>query len=377
MKILILDTSPVRRGAQVFAAELGIRWREMGHGVRKVYLYEGNKDDERVFLDKEDVVMPFSAHSFFEKFPTVQPGLLKSLGNLLQEYQPDVLLLNGSRTLKYGAFLKRSSKMDFVMVSRVIDNPAYWNSKRIIKSYYKKWVIPALDGAVGVSEASLLAMKGHYAFSKPTKVIHRSFEERKFMGAPSRRAARKMLNLEENDEVVLFLGSFSKQKRPDRFLEIVDHLSQRRPKLKALMVGNGELYPAYRKQLEANPFVFHFGYQSDVAPYLAAADLLLLTSDTEGLPGVVLEAAYFGVPTVGALVGGIQECVEDGESGYLIKGGVVHQFCVKVDFLLDHPEKRSSMGQRAKDIVKERFDLQKSADQFLEFFSVLTKNPQA
>ncbi|QDH79811.1 glycosyltransferase family 4 protein [Echinicola soli] len=373
MKILILDTSPIRRGAQVFAADLGVRWREMGNDVRKAYMYEGERNAKRVPLFSEDRVMPFSPHSFFEKFPTVQPGLLRQLRKMVNEFQPDVLLLNGSRTLKYGAFLKRSDKTDFVMISRIIDNPEYWNPKSIIKSYYKNWVIPALDGAVGVSEASLAAMKRHYGFTKPTGVIHRCFDERKFIDAPVKIAARKQLGLEEEDEIILFLGSFSAQKRPDRFLEIVHHLSKSRPRLKALMVGDGELFPGYQKQLEEHPSIRHFGYQIDVSPFLAAADILVLTSDTEGLPGVVLEAAYFGVPTVSALVGGIEECLQDGESGFLVYEDHINQFCEKIDHLFEYPEKRKLMGTRAKEIVSKKFVLQRASEQFIDFFTTVIK----
>src|SRR5690606_29417744 len=61
--------------------------------------------------------------------------------------------------------------------------------------------------------------------------------------------------------------------------------------------------------------LFFHGYQQDVSPYLAAADILVLTSDTEGLPGVVLEAAHFSVPTVASEVGGIKECLINGKTG--------------------------------------------------------------
>ncbi|GGF46906.1 hypothetical protein GCM10011339_39320 [Echinicola rosea] len=341
----------------------------MGHDVRKVYLYEGDKKGKRVSLDEGDMVMPFSAHSFFEKFPTVQPGLLKRLREVVEEFQPDVLLLNGSRTLKYGAFLKRSGKTDLVMVSRIIDNPEYWNPKRITKAYYKNWVIPALDGAVGVSRASLAAMKRHYGFTKPSRVIHRCFDERKFMDAPRKVKARSQLGLDIKDEVILFLGSFSAQKRPDRFLEVVQLLSKSRPRLKALMVGDGALYPRYQKQLEESPYILHFGYQSDVSPFLSAADILVLTSDTEGLPGVVLEAAYFGVPAVSTLVGGIEECLHDEVSGYLVDEDHINQFCDKINHLFDFPEKQKLMGIRAKNIVSETFDLQKAAGHFIDFFT--------
>src|SRR5690606_992105 len=156
------------------------------------------------------------------------------------------------------------------------------------------------------------------------------------------------LGLKDSDELLLFLGNLTSQKRPDRFIQIIQELAKTRPNIRGLLVGDGGM----RKELEyqvsgikyqekgnegvgirtkrqearrekqetsseshesiVRGFISFEGYQSDVSPFLAAADLLVLTSDTEGLPGVILEAAYFSVPAVATDVGGIRECLVDG-----------------------------------------------------------------
>ncbi len=63
----------------------------------------------------------------------------------------------------------------------------------------------------------------------------------------------------------------------------------------------------------------HFlGYRSDVKEVFADLDLLVLSSDTEGLPNVVLEAMALGVPVVATAVGGTPELVKDGDTGWLV-----------------------------------------------------------
>lgn len=374
MNILIIDTSPVRRGAQIFVADLSERWRDLGHEVRKVYLYASNKEDKKVFLQKEDQELGFLSSSFFEKIPTIQPLLLKRLWDIIQKDQPDIILLNGSRTLKYGAALKPFVHKKTVWVSRVIDNPIYWNPKGVTKFYYKHWVIPALDGVAGVSEASLSAMRKHYGFSKSGKVLYRSFDKNKFATAPLRKDARKLLGIADNDEVVLFLGNITPQKRPDRFLDLVESLQKNRPQIKGLLVGGGKDLGLYKDRIKDISCLKYYGYQEDVSPFLSASDLLIMTSETEGMPGVVLEAAIFNVPVVSTNVGGLEECVHHSQSGYLVDSYSLEEFEKYVTLLFNHPERRYEMGEKANQLITNKFSFEKSAEDFLNFFWDLRQN---
>lgn len=60
------------------------------------------------------------------------------------------------------------------------------------------------------------------------------------------------------------------------------------------------------------------GYRADVKDVFGDLDLLVLSSDTEGLPNVVLEAMALGVPVVATAVGGTPELVKDGDTGWLV-----------------------------------------------------------
>ncbi|MGM0944148.1 MAG: glycosyltransferase family 4 protein [Bacteroidota bacterium] len=394
MRILILDTSPIRRGAQVFGYELAEHLRSLGHKIARVYLFQSNHR-EILSLSVQDRVLPFREESWLEKIPSIQPGILLDLKREIAEFQPEVILCNGSKTLKYGAWLRILNRAGHAkIIGRFIDDAEFWNPGGLKKWMYSFW-INRLDGIVGVSQHSLDSVLNHYSYKKPNRVIHRTFDPQKFDHAPSRKEAREFLGLDEKEEVLLFLGNLTVQKRPDRFLEIVSNLIKTRPNLRALIVGDGLLREVLENQIakknqeprdkkqekESNSkesgvlnlasCVSFKGYHQDVAPYLAASDLLILTSDTEGLPGVVLEAAHFGVPTVATEVGGIKECLSDGESGFLIPDRSVDAFCKKIIFLLDHPEKRTQMGQNAKTFISQNFKMNQVAKQYLDFFSSL------
>jgi glycosyltransferase involved in cell wall biosynthesis len=407
LKIVFIDTYPVRRGAQIFVTELADFLQNQGQKTFRIYLYKSGNQTLDVGLRNQDICLGFDPKHIFEKIPTLQPLLVLKLIKVLNYLNPDIVLLNGSRTLKYGAVVKRALPKTIRWVSRVIDNAEFWNTDSLTHWYYKNLVIPAMDGSIGVSQSSLDAMIRHYDFKKPSSVVHRVFDSKKFEQAPDRKEARGRLGLTENDEVLLFLGNLTSQKRPDRFIQIIQELAKTRPNVRGLLVGDGGM----RKELEYQvsgikyqekgnegvgirtkrqeargekqetsseshesidgSFISFEGYQSDVSPFLAAADLLVLTSDTEGLPGVILEAAYFSVPAVASDVGGIRECLVDGETGVLIPTREVSGFCSAIGNLLDDPDRRKKIGEAAKALVEKDFRMEVAGQQYLDFFKSL------
>lgn len=368
MKVLFVDTSPIRRGAQVFVQELASFIGEnKGIVCKRVYLYRPETGAEKVYLGDQDICLKGNSRHFFEKIPTIHPKLLKMLIGEIKAFSPDVVVLNGSRTLKYGALAKVFVSPHIKFVNRIIDNAEFWNTSKITYWYYRLMVIPQMDACIAVSRASLQAYESLYGYEKPSRVIHRVFDGKKFTSVPHKIEARKALGLSIEDEIVIFVGNITRQKRLDRFLEVITLLKEKRPHLKALILGDGPDLPKYSKQIKALPWIKFFGYQSDVGPFLSASDLLLLTSDTEGLPGVVLEAAYFKVTSVAARVGGIEECIIDGKSGFLVDKEDVKAYVMVSDRLLGNPELRLKLGDEAKILVDQNFTMENAAGSFIEF----------
>jgi glycosyltransferase involved in cell wall biosynthesis len=97
---------------------------------------------------------------------------------------------------------------------------------------------------------------------------------------------------------------------------------------------------------------------------LAWADVLILPSKTEGLPGVVLEAAAAGVPSVASRVGGTEEAIIDGETGYLIAAGDVDGFAQALGVIAGDPLRGRTLGEAARKLAAERFRLQDSVEEF-------------
>lgn len=116
---------------------------------------------------------------------------------------------------------------------------------------------------------------------------------------------------------VLMVGSLSDEKDPSLALRAVSNV--RGAELR--YVGDGPLADRLveeAKQLGMSESVHFTGSVEDVQPHFAWAHVLVLTSMTEGLPGVIVEASAAGVPVVSVDVGGVREAVLDGVSGFVV-----------------------------------------------------------
>ena len=99
----------------------------------------------------------------------------------------------------------------------------------------------------------------------------------------------------------------------------------------------------------------HFaGVQPEIAPILAAADAVVLTSRTEGMPGVLIEAGLAARPVVAYDVGGVAEVVVDGETGLLVPAGDVTALTGALRNVVDDP---GSLGAAARRRCLERFEI--------------------
>ena len=128
-----------------------------------------------------------------------------------------------------------------------------------------------------------------------------------------RAEARVALELSSGDPVVLFVGRLTAVKRLDRLLEAFAFVRERVPDAVLVVAGEGDLIDEVRLLAAAfDDGVRILGWQSDVAKLYASADLIVISSDNEGMPVALLEAAMAGVAGVTTDVGSAAEVVEHG-----------------------------------------------------------------
>ena len=135
---------------------------------------------------------------------------------------------------------------------------------------------------------------------------------------PDRLAARRALGLPQDFPVVAYVGRLTRIKRPDRLIAVARDVIQAVPDAHFVVCGDGELAAEVAgTATDLGRSLRLLGWRADVETVYAAADLILLTSDNEGMPVSLIEAGLAGVPAVATAVGSVAEVVEDGQTGLL------------------------------------------------------------
>ncbi|WP_440995028.1 glycosyltransferase family 4 protein [Arhodomonas sp. SL1] len=172
--------------------------------------------------------------------------------------------------------------------------------------------------------------------------------------------------------VVIMMGRLLGQKGIPEFAEVARRVRERWPGVRFLLAGEEE--PDHPDGLTAEWIreqgsVEYLGRLADVGPRLAEADLMLFPSYyREGVPRAVMEAAATGLPTVAFDVPGVREAVRDGETGYLVPDRNVDALHARVVQLLEDEEKRLTLGQAARQLAEEAFDIRAIQEQYWNIY---------
>lgn len=140
--------------------------------------------------------------------------------------------------------------------------------------------------------------------------------------APPKELARETLAIDPDAGLVIgFAGRLTSIKRPDRLLAAAWELCQRGFAPTVLVAGQGELETDMREQavrLGLAQSVRFLGMRADMQVVWAACDVAVVTSDNEGMPMALIEAALVGRPAVTTDVGSAGEVVIDGSTGFVV-----------------------------------------------------------
>jgi glycosyltransferase involved in cell wall biosynthesis len=219
------------------------------------------------------------------------------------------------------------------------------------------------DRVVALTEGAADALSEHYRIPRSRLVVIPKGVSSDVLPTRSTRsvhAARERVGVPQGAVVVLCLGALSPEKNLHLALEAVGRDRDRW----LVIAGDGPDRPDLERHAEAAApgRVRFLGPVSDPSEVLLAADVLLLTSRTEGLPGVAIEAGMVGLPVVATDVGWVRDIVLDGESGVLVPSDDVDAVAAGLDAAI---AERERMGARGRHHCLATFDMPLIADRWL------------
>ena len=160
---------------------------------------------------------------------------------------------------------------------------------------------------------------------------------------------------------IVHVGRFNRQKRHDRLLQA---FAKVRSNVKLVLLGDGRLETDIRAQVDQLGLtgrVVFMGFRQNPYPLIKGAQALVLTSDVEGLPTVILEAICLGTAVVATdCPGGIREII-DRDSPSLVPLDDIDAIAAAIDDAVTHPEKYTSS-------LDKKFNSRFAADQYDRLF---------
>jgi glycosyltransferase involved in cell wall biosynthesis len=204
----------------------------------------------------------------------------------------------------------------------------------------------AVDRVIAISGGVRDALVAAGVQADHIRVVRSAVDPGRIQAAPGVRAAQRVAwGVRPGEVVVLVLGALERRKGQDVLLDAVDALGERGGEVRVVLCGEGSERPALETRAEAAAGrVLLTGFQEEVAPCLAAADVVVVPSRHEGLGVAALEAMAAGKPVVASRVGGLAEVVVDGESGLLVPPEDPAALATALARLLDDPALRTRLA---------------------------------
>jgi len=268
--------------------------------------------------------------------------------------------------------------LNVTRISTVVASPAEdfnfyeqrfrWIKKRLLAKAYRQ-----ADCILTVSQAIAEEMRQYYQVpQEKIRVLYSSIDQNEIL-ALATQSIPSAVDIDNVELRVLSVGRLTEVKRPQDIYEAAKYLIQNHHRrIQVDFVGEGPLEAILKSQVVQDGLSqnirFH-GFQANPFPYYQRADLLCLASTCEGLPNVIMEAMFLGVPVLAAdCSSGPRELLGNQSYGTLVS---VRNPQALADAMLDritHPDRWLEKARLAKDIARQRHQLSAWQQKIEELF---------
>jgi glycosyltransferase involved in cell wall biosynthesis len=276
-----------------------------------------------------------------------------------------VVIAHGSTTLPAVVAATLGTSTPFVY--RSVGDPLAWINTRARRAHVRVAAgratrVVALWRGSAVAWHEVLHVSAERITVIPNAVPASEFDP---PSAEERRAARATLGVAPDEQVAVYIGHLSPEKRVDLAIGAVTKLAD----VSLIVAGDGpEMAKLQRMAAAVGARVRFVGRVERPHTVLASGDVLVVPSDTEGQPAVAIEAGLSGLPVVATRVGGLPEVVDHGRTGLLVDRGDVGGLVGAIRAALND---RSEMSKAARAHCLAWFDLSQVAPRWQHLISAV------
>lgn len=169
------------------------------------------------------------------------------------------------------------------------------------------------------------------------------------------------IGISRDDFCFIFVGRLVCDKGINELVQAFSKLIVKHPSVKLILVGQFEnerdpLLPNTIELISVVPSIINVGFQTDVRPFLAIADVLVFPSYREGFPNVVLQAGAMTLPCIVTNINGCNEIIHEGINGTIIPPKDPLAILNAMRQMIDDEVWRARMQQRSREMISTRFD---------------------
>jgi len=225
---------------------------------------------------------------------------------------------------------------------------------------------PRVDAVIAVSDMQLPRWNRLGYRTDAIRVVPNGVELPALTRPPHE--VREALDIGSGEFVALLVAALRPVKRPELFVAAVRRAHSADRRVRGVIAGGGPELERVRAVAGADDVVQVLGPRADVPDLMAAADVVCLSSDAEGVPMVLLEAMALGRPAVATRVGGISEAVEHEKTGLLVPTNDEAAFAAALLRLVAEPELRARLGEAGRRRHRERFGIDRMIEEYSHAF---------
>ena len=360
VRILHVVPRVVRCSAEVFAAQLAEALQL--HARNLLFPLFGPGQGEPA--GRVHVVPGAQPPGRLEHPTGVDPGAVARMRAGLTKLRPSLVVAHGGEPLKYAVLADPRARTP--LVYRKVSHAVGGRGERILARMYDR---PARIYAV-TEELKRELVEEFAVDPSRVAVIPTSRKSPPALDPDERTAVRRAIGVEDPARPVLaWVGRLSDEKQPGAALQAFAVIRSRFGPCSLALCGDGPLRePVERAAGAAGPGALVLGSRDDADRIIAASDLLLSTSRTEGAPGVLVEAGLAGVPVVAFDVGEVSSVVRRNETGMLVRPGDLDALAEAACRLLADTGLRSRMSVAAREACGP-FELSAIAKRYADSFA--------
>ena len=355
-----------RGGLEMMAVDLAVALRERGLRSTVVGLTEGGRLEARLV----EAGVPFH---LVGDVRYVSPKSHMAVGRLLRRLRPTVL-----HTHHLPSLLNVAAYATVARVRRVVHTEharMYLDEEPHLRRVFRLAariadVVALVGGALTSYYTDVVRVP-----ARRLRVVPNGVDTGRFRPVPPGDMAerRRTAGLLEGAFLVGAVGRLAPVKNYELLLHAAARTRAAGTDLVVALIGDGEERERLERladSLGLRPYVQFLGWRRDVADVVGLFDALAVTSHSEALPLVVLEAMSAGVPVVSTAVGEIPRVLQHGLAGTLVPPGDLEGFAGALQRIADDPEARRATAARARQRVEREYSLDAMVDAYVSLYGL-------